>query len=135
MVCPPSPGPVRVGEESYLVEGGPDITGTARICVVVPGTANLWGRLQYGERHSMLLQFGSGNESTDSGSDNNGVISVPIVDDERLPPDVVIAVDQEDQTRQQEPAQREGEEEVEQVANTGEQQSREQEESEQFVKF
>ena len=83
----------------------------------------------------MLLQFGSGNESTDSGSDNNGVISVPIVDDERLPPDVVIAVDQEDQTRQQEPAQREGEEEVEQVADTGEQQSREQEESEQFVKF
>ena len=36
-----SPGPVRVGEECYLVERGPDITGTARVGVMVPGASNL----------------------------------------------------------------------------------------------
>ena len=36
-----SPGPVRVGEECYLVERGPYITGTAWVGVIVPCTSNL----------------------------------------------------------------------------------------------
>ena len=83
----------------------------------------------------MLFQLGPGNESTDASPDNNDVVSLSVVDDERLPPGVVIAVGEEGQARQEEPAQGQREEEVEETANTGEYHGREQEESEKFVKL
>ena len=83
----------------------------------------------------MLFQLGPGNESTDSSSDNNDVISVSVLDDERFPPGVMVAVGEEGQARQEEPAQGEGEEEVEDTADTGEHHGREEEESENFFKL
>ena len=49
----------------------------------------------------MLFQLGPGNESTDSSPDNNDVISVSVVDGERLPPGVMVAVGEEGQARQE----------------------------------
>ena len=81
----------------------------------------------------MLFELGPGNESTDAGSDNNDVISVSVVDEGRSPPGEVIAVGEQGQAGQEEPGQGEREEEVEQVANTGEHHGGEQEESQQFL--
>ena len=110
-------------------------TSYLRVGVMVPGTSHLRSSLKYSERQSMLFQLGPGYESTDSGSDNNDVVSVWIVDGERFPPGVVIAVGEQSQARQEEPAQGEREQEVEEPANTGEHHGREQEESENFLQL
>ena len=83
----------------------------------------------------MLFELGPGNESTDAGSDNNDVISVSVADDGRPPPGVVVAVGEQGEGGEEEPAQGEREQEVEQAANTGEHHSREQEESQKFLKL
>ena len=46
--CPGPTGPVWVLEECKLVENSPDITRTARVCVMVPGNTQIGGTLHYG---------------------------------------------------------------------------------------
>ena len=68
------PRPVWVLEEGELVEGGPDVAGRPRIGVVVPGAANLAGRLENGEGNPFLLQLRSNTESTEASTHNKGIV-------------------------------------------------------------
>ena len=83
----------------------------------------------------MLFEPGPGNEPTDSSSNNNDVVSVSVVDGDRSPPGEMVGIGEDGQTREEEQAQGEREEVVEKKGKTGEHDSREEEESDNFIKL
>ena len=91
----------------------------------MPGTSDLTGSLQDSERQAMLLQPRPSYQSADPSAHHEDIISVSIGDGGRIVQDVMIEKSEESKSGDQDPAQGDGEEDVEEVTETGKQDRRE----------